>query len=254
MILSRQTPMQWRAQLTALVSRWVKRALSDPALADTPVSATPLENDFQPKGAAAEVESISAAPVSANGVTARLLAPDRDTHDTMTPLEWFRGLDDHTSVVAFIDHSSCQLMEMVALDSKQIASFFRIPSFADDHAQWLAVGKRRLQRKHFDPATMFAKQESALTALEDLLSARWYASTELADQDQAILRAFEAACPPDGAPLAEIPAAAHAITELHALLKSRQVVSKEIKDIDEALISAFQQIGVALPDSPPPVS
>lgn len=171
---------------------------------------------------------------------------------TATPLEWFKGQPRDMSLVLYIDQQTTQIMAMLAITRRQAADLFRVPMYAGKNTRWQTRGPHRMYRMDFAPAQVFQEQEAALGELEGLLSARWYSSTELTNLDQAILRAFEASCTPDGAPVIGLPAAPDAITQLRQLLQSRAVTSEEAKRIDETLISSFQKIGVALPEPSPP--
>lgn len=199
-------------------------------------------------------EKTSIVPMAVELATAQSVdAPvNSASSEPLTPLTWLESIPRDMSLVIYIDQTTTQIMEMLAISRRQAADLFRVPMYAGKGTRWQTLGAHRMRRMDFTPALVFQDQEDSLTELEGLLSARWYSSTELSNLDQAILRAFEASCTPDGAPVIGLPAAPDAITQLRQLLQSRSVMSEEANRIDETLISAFQKIGVALPDPSPP--
>ena len=194
------------------------------------------------------MQSTAAAGASAQAAS----EPATTAHNPITPLTWLQGIPPEMSLVMYIDQTTVQIMEIVAVERKAVTNLFGVPLYMGKHTEWQALGKFSLRRKNSDTATAFQAQEDALNHLESLLSTRWHNSTNLAMLDQSILRAFEAACMPDGAPVFELPTAPDAISQLRQLLQSRSIMSEEATRIDESLICAFQQIGVALPGQAPP--
>ncbi len=189
---------------------------------------------------------------SAAGASAQAASEPAPAARPITPMTWLQDIPREMPLVVYIDQTTMQIMEIVAVERRLVTTLFGVPLYTGKHTEWQAIGKFILRRKNSDAATAFQAQEDALNHLESLLSTRWHNSTNLAMLDQSILRAFEAACTPDGAPVFGLPAAPDAMSQLRQLLESRSIMSEEAARIDESLICAFQQIGVALPDLPPP--
>ncbi len=97
-----------------------------------------------------------------------------------------------------------------------------------------------------------AYAEDALSALENILGTRLYASQALAKLDDTIQAAFESAwpqpensaIPPDAADtIAPVPAT---ILHLHQLLIARKQASDDMSRSDEAALPVLRRLGFAL--------
>ena len=245
MQFSTQFPTQWRLLLRNLLDGWLGRAFPSPTSTQT---GTPSGTDVLHHGDSAQGQLQP--PTAAGSITD---CPDNTTQPpTITPAQWLASLATHTSIVVYIDQVTCQIMEMLALSRKQLPEFVRNPAYTDEQTRWLAIGQTRLRRVDFTPATAFQQQEDALGAVEDLLSARWHASTQLMHLDQDIQRAFAGFGVPasiSGAGQTETnPAHDTLRAHLAGLLASRQVASDELAKLDESAISVFQRLGMAAPE------
>ena len=240
MQFSPQFSTQWHPLLRNLQAGWLGRAF--PA-ATNPPSLVPLRANAQVNG---NFEQDQPQPPKTAQATAN--HPDGLPQPTTTPAQWLASLAPHTAIVVYIDHGTCQIMEMLALSRKQLPEFVRNPAYTHEQARWLAIGQTRLRRQGFAPATAFQQQEDALGAVEDLLSARWHASAQLRHLDQEIARAFASAGAVASASGTNLTAPNPAVLQAHltALLATRQIASDELARLDEVAISAFQRFGVAL--------
>lgn len=172
----------------------------------------------------------------------------------MTPLAWFATLPPNLLPVLFIDEASGQLFRISAMQRKQVAELLRAPLYTDQTTRWTSLGKE-LRRDDFTPATAFQAQEAALLAMEDLVSARWHATTELARLDGEIGLTYAAllaplmvqACADDVEPAAAL---AHSVelARFAQQLRTRKTMTAELAQIDEAAIPALQRLGMPLPD------
>ena len=176
---------------------------------------------------------------------------DKNVNLSITPIEWLATLPRDMSLVIYIDQPSCQMMEIVAMSRKQAAEYLRTPIYTDEQTRWQALGHQRLRRLDFSPALAFQQQEDALNALEVLESARYHASSHLADLDNEIHHAFQALIAPltTAAQADEQTFTPQILSDFLALLASRKVTSAELARIDEEGIPALQKLGMPVPEA-----
>jgi hypothetical protein len=100
-------------------------------------------------------------------------------------------------------------------------------------------------------AKPFAEQAQVLRELEDLLTRRFQASTELAQLDGQVLCFFAATfyqlTGDQGEQLKTSPLNEAQLLEFQALLHGRKHVAATLAQLDEALLTVFHKMDVVLP-------
>jgi hypothetical protein len=219
MILSRQTPVQWLAQLAALLSRLITPAPQ------------PAAQHFD----TAETFSIADAPPSA------AVVPN-------TPFGWLSTQARNAVVLVFINDATSQISKLETMSHQQLATFLHNPLYTSDASCWVAGRHGALQRADFDTDSTFRQQETVVANLEELLGARAYVTNRLTQIDAAMLDLVAIALPPSPPQGARAMAASvNAKVTLATLMTERKSLSAELADIDAHILPVLHRLGVRPP-------
>ncbi len=172
----------------------------------------------------------------------------------MTPLAWQAGLPSGVALLGYVDVRTLQLIELVAVEPDQMHDMLKVALFVSYSSSWQTMGEHRLCRVDFPPAGRFAQNTHPALPLEELLSLRWQASTELAQMDQALLLAkqeYDAALAAHpGLSMDACPPLEQALLALQDLRSAREGAIDEWMLLGKQIEAAFMQIGIPPPHRP----